>query len=116
MRDPRDEPHEIRFLDRRTAGQQIEQCRADRVDVRAHVEVLTSQLLRRRKGRRPDEGAGFGQTRFGAGHRGDRQTKIADLDVSARIDEAIRRLDVAMEYPHGASCFESGDHLQHGVD
>ena len=113
-RDLRDELTEVRRVERRPSRQEVVERRADGVDVGANVERLASQLLRRRELRRALEAGRRELVPHVACQRGDGQSEVTNLDGAVRVDEAIRRLDVAVENPRRLRRVEAADDVEHG--
>ena len=103
-------------LEGRLAGQQIKQGHAHGIHVRAHVEVLPAELLRRAKRRRAQERPLQSEIGVAAPRGGYGEAKIANLDRAVGIFEAVGRFDVAVQDADGLRGFEAGDHLQDGID
>ena len=95
--DPRQERHQISAVERRLPGEEVVERRPHGVDVRAHVQRLTPELLGRGKLRRPSERAALRELRHVAGHRRNRQPEVADLHCAVAVDETVRGLDVAVQ-------------------
>ncbi len=103
-------------IERGPAGQEEEEGRRRRVDVGPDVERLDLDLLGRGVERRPQERPGPGQVA-----RPDlrlRQAEVADLDPPLAVEEAVRRLDVAVDQAQPVGLAEPLDHVEdlaHGV-
>ena len=74
---------------------------AERVDVGARVDVQAAQLLGRHECRRAKQGPRHRQTFARLGHseivgRQFRESEVQHLQLSARRDDDVLRLDVAM--------------------
>ena len=97
----------------RPAGQQEVQGGARRVDVGPHVGQFSPQLLGRRERQRAfDAGAARSGRHL---ERRDRQPEVADLDLAPGVDEAVRRLHVAMHDTLARGRVEAGGDLTHQV-
>ena len=112
--DLRDELTIVRRVERRPSRQEVVERRADGVDVGADVERLASQLLRRRELRRALEAGRRELVPHVACQRGDGESEVTNLDGAVRVDEAIRRLDVAVENSRCLRRVEAADDVEHG--
>ena len=111
-----DQPDHVRVVERRASSQQVIQRRANRVDIGAHVERRTPELLGRGERRRAQEAAGAGERGLGLNGGRRRDAEVSDLNPSLGVDETVRRLDVAMQHTGGGGGLQACDHLQHHVD
>lgn len=109
-----DELLEFARVKRRSAREQIKETRAHRVDVRAHVERFTAKLFRRRVLRRALESLAA-DLPFARARR-NRQAEVTDLHAAVDINEAVRRLDVAMQNARRRRGIESANHIKNGRD
>ncbi|MEZ4482723.1 MAG: hypothetical protein R3B97_16580 [Dehalococcoidia bacterium] len=99
--------HRRLALERRAAREHGVEGDASRVDVGTMVHV-TIDLFRGREGRGTNEAAG---DRDAGGGRRPGDTKIRHLGATARVQEHVFRLDVAVDDATGAGLFECARNL-----
>ncbi len=108
--------HQIRRGERPAAGDQLVERRAEAVDVGARVEGRAAQLLRRGVGRRRRQLVARRERGLLRRPHRSRDAEVTDLDDAVGVDEAVRRLDVAVQDAGLAGRLQAGHQLQRHVD
>jgi hypothetical protein len=88
--------HVVAARVRRHAGQQLVEDHADRVDVRALVDLACRGSARGHVLRRADHVAGLGQLRVALAVRGG-DAEVDDLEQALVVDQHVRGLEVAVD-------------------
>ncbi len=101
-------------LERRRAGQERVERRANGVDIRLESDLSSTDLFRRCVGRRAQKGAGEGQIARSVERL--RDAEITDLRSPGFIEKAVGGLDIPVENASRVGRLESFDDIQDGID
>ena len=96
-------------LERRPARQQAVEDRAQRVHVRRRTDLLPLRLLRRHIAGRPHHLTGVGQAAVAFELL--RQAEVGHLGTSQRVEQDIRRLQIAVDHTFVVRIFDRIGHL-----
>ena len=105
--DPLDQTDLVGLLERRPQGQQLVQRRPQRIDIAAAIR-RSPESLGRHVAERPDQ---LARLRAVGALLELRQAEVGDPDVAHRVQEQVRRLDVAMQHAATVGVLQGVGHL-----
>ena len=111
-----DDLYRVISLKGRAVGEQSEKRGPHRVNIGTHIQGITTQLLGRRVGGGAQNLTVSRDEGICPGQGGDRKAEVAHLHRTIGADEAVGRLDIAVQHSGREGGFQAGDDVEDGVD